>query len=273
MRRNRLAIGLSLLCALAVWSLPAQSASAASAKNTTAVTCVLANEGLPSWDFEDAHCAWKDPNQHGLYRHVAIENGKATSLAITNENTASLTAGAVPAVIKGTVFGVKIEISCKVAAGSGSLTNEESFSKFHNVKGSITTNLSTCTVAKPGGFGCTVAEPIAVSANVEGVEGLGPGGNEMGLEYKPTGGEIFASIVVGNCFIKGTYSVAGTAIATGNPGPLEKHSGATNVFTNAMTKETLKLAGSAAEFSLSTTVRMAPIEGKAQSPIALTTTT
>jgi len=260
---RRTVVGLSLLSALLFCAFAAQSASAAVAKNTTAVTCV---EGGGAKDFSDAHCDNAVAPGTGKFGHVAIENGKATTLSITNAKTQNNTTEAAPTILKGTIFGVKSEIVCKTVSGEGTLTNEES-GKEHKVKGSVTANFTSCVANKPSG--CKVKEPITVKSNTEGVEGLGAGANEMGLEFKPTEGTIFSSVVLEGCLLAGTYNTTGTAIGTGTPAPTSKHSGTTNVFTNAMTKETLKLAGNPAEVSSTTTVTMSG----GGNPVALTTTT
>jgi hypothetical protein len=268
---RRTVVGLALLSALLVCAFAAQSASAVAAKNTTAVTCV---EGGAK-DFSDAHCDNAVTAGTGKFGHVAIENGKATTISVTNAKTANSTTEAAPTVLKGTVFGVKNEITCKTVTGEGTLTNEE-VGKEHKVKGTVTANFTSCTVNKPA-IGCKVKEPITVKSNTEGVEELqgakekekGEKGTEMGLEFKPTSGEVFNEVVIEGCFIAGTYKTTGTAIGTGTGSPSAKFSGATNVFTNAMTKETLKLAGNPAEVSSSTTVTMSG----GGNPVALTTTT
>ncbi len=94
----------------------------------------------------------------------------------------------------------------------------------------------------------------------------------MGLEFTPDPpGTPFAEIPLEGekCALKGkTLAVTGTMIATGTPNPSEKHSGATTVFTNEMTKETLKIGEGPAEFSSKTTISMT-----GGAPIALTTVT
>lgn len=265
---RRSAVGLSLICALLFCALAAGGASAAEGKNTTAFTCV---EGGGEKDFSDAHCDKKVAGGTGKFGHVAIKTGEATKIVVTNAGTKNETQEAAPIIQKGTILGIKSEIECKTLSGEGTLTNEEPSAGVHRVKGSITAKFTTCTVKKPA-LGCKVKEPIEVSSNVEGVEGLGAGKNEMGLEFKPTG-EHFATLKIEGCLVAGTFNVDGTAIATGTPAPTEKFTGATSIFTNAMTKETLKLAGNVAEIESSSTVRMAPVEGKQQNPISLTTVT
>jgi hypothetical protein len=265
MIRTRHRFCISLLCALAFCAFAAQGASAAAAKNTTVYACLKGN----TKDFSEEHCVNGVTPGTGGFGHEAVTVGDLTALSIGNEKTASETTAAAPTILKGTVFGVKNEITCTKVAGEGSLTNSEPVAKEHRVAGSITAKFTSCTVNKPAGFGCKVKEPITVKSNVEGVEGLGAGKNEMGLEFKPSEGEIFSSVVIEGCFLAGTYNTTGTAIGTGTPAPTAKHSGATNVFTNAMTKETLKLAGNPAEVSSTTTVNMSG----GGNPVALTTTT
>ncbi len=257
---RRAVVGLSLACALLACAFVAQSASAAVATNTTAFTCT---ENGGAKDFTDAHC---DSKGAGKFGHTVLA-GKV-EVSVTNAKTKNNTTESTPAIQKGTIFGLKSEIVCTVVSGSGTLENTEPAAKQHQVKGSITAEFTKCTAVKPA-IGCKVKEPIKVTSNVEGVEGLGAGKNEMGLEFKPAVGETFAEIVLEGCFAAGTYKVTGTAIGTGTPAPTEKHSGATNVFTNAMTKETLKLAGNPAEISSSTTVTTKT----GGSPVALTTAT
>lgn len=261
---HRTAISAALICALAFCAIAAQSASAAEGKNTTAFTCV---EGGGANDFSDAHCDNSVTPGTGKFGHVVLPLNEKVTIAISNEKTKNETKEAASTVLKGTIAGLKSEIICKTVSGSGSLTNEEPTSKVHRVKGLVEAKFTSCTAPKPA-FGCKVKEPISVSSNVEGVEGLGAGKNEMGLEFKPTG-EHFASVTLEGCFIAGTFNTDGTAIATGTPSNTAKWSGATSVFTAAMTKETLKLAGNPAEVESTTTVTKAG----GGNPISLTTVT
>lgn len=261
---RRTAVGISLICALVFCAVAAQGASAAEGKNTTAFTCV---EGGGERDFSDAHCDNNVGAGKGTFGHVVLPLNEKTSISITNEKTKNETKEAASTVLKGTIVGIKSEIVCKTVSGTGSLTNEEPSSKVHRVKGIVEAKFTSCTAPKPA-LGCKVKEPIAVSSNVEGVEGLGTEKNQMGLEFKPTG-EHFASVTLEGCLIAGTYNTDGTAIATGTPSNTAKWSGATSVFTAAMTKETLKLAGNAAEVESTTTVSKAG----GGHPISLTTVT
>jgi hypothetical protein len=261
---RRTTIGISLICALAFCAFAAQGASAAEGINTTAFECV---KGGGAKDFSDAHCDKQVTAGTGEFGHVVLTLNTKTSIAITNEKTKNETKEAATTVLKGTIAGLKSEIICKTVTGTGSLTNEEPTSKVHRVKGIVEAKFTSCTAPKPA-FGCKVKEPISVSSNVEGVEGLGAGKNEMGLEFKPTG-EHFASVTLEGCFIAGTFNTDGTAVATSNTSSTGKFTGATSVFTAAMTKETLKLAGNPAEVESTTTVSKAG----GGNPIALTTVT
>jgi hypothetical protein len=264
---HRIPIGLALLFALLLCAFAAQSASAASAKNVTAFACVKA-EKAKTGEFNDAHCDSVNAKTEGEYNHVLVAQ-KNTALEVTNQQTKSSTTESTSAVLKGVLAGIVLEVVCKTVSGEATLSNEEPVAKEHRVKSSITTNFSSCKVEKPAK--CTIKEPIVVAGEAEGVEELGAGKNEMGLEVKPAGGgKTFVTLTFegAECALKEiAFEVQGTAIATGAPEPTAKHSGATAVFTNAMTKETLSIGGKAAEFSASTTVRVRPL------PVSLTTFT
>src|SRR5262249_3770453 len=159
-------------------------------------TCV---EGGGAKDFSDAHCDNQVTAGTGKFGHVAIPLNESTSISVTNAKTKNSTTESTPVIQKGTVFGIATEIECKTLSGEGTLKNEEPESKVHRVRGSITAKFTGCTVKKPA-LGCKVKEPIEVSSSVEGVEGLGAGKNEMGLEFKPTG-EHFASLKIEGCFV------------------------------------------------------------------------
>lgn len=261
---RRAAVGLSLPCAFVLCALCAQSAVAAEAKNTTPFTCVFV--GKKAGDFADAHCDKGVPQGQGDFGHVVLKVNEKTNVSISNEKTKNETKESTSTVLKGTIAGVKSEIICKTVAGSGSLTSEEPEAKKHRFKFFLTIKHSSCSMPKPA-LGCKVKEPVEASFNGEGVEELGAGKNEMGLEFKPAG-EHFGSFTVEGCIIAGTYNVDGTAIATGTPSPTEKHSGATVDFTLGMSEETLKLAGNPAGIEGAATLTMA-----GGNPISFTTVT
>jgi hypothetical protein len=267
---RRTVIGLSLLSALVFCAFAAQSASAAAAKNTTAFTCIAKAEG----DFKDAHCDEKVEPGKGSFAHAAL-TGSPTEIQGTNEDTAG---NPTTAVLTGVAAGVPAEITCKTVHATGNIENKQTGTE-HQIKGTLTTLFENCQVDKPAK--CQVLVPIEVKAVYEGVEGALGGGaiDEMGVEFKPHEGETFVQIVFGNdaeCALKNAkLKVTGTAIATGTPPPTKatKHTGVTSNFTKAMTEKTLKFAGNAASFELSTTVRMKDVGGVKQPGIALTTVT
>ncbi len=267
---QRAVIVVALLGALLVCAFAAQSASAAyvPAVNTTAFTCVP--EGAAK-DFNDAHCDEKVGAGTGKFGHVLIPAGD-TTISVTNAKTANATTTAEPAVLKGTLGGVAVQITATTVTGSGFITNEElpAGSHNHQITGTLTTNYTGVTVNKPAN--CTTKE-IEFKVLFKGVEKGGPGADTMGVEFTPhpAEGPLFEVKLEGEkCALKGkSLIVTGTMIATGTPSPTEKHSGATLVFTNGMTAETLKIGPGAAELSSKKTITMAG----GGNPIALTTVT
>jgi hypothetical protein len=275
---RRSAVGLSLLCALFFCAFAAQGASAA---GTTAFTCVP-NGG--NKDFSDAHCDTEVPAGTGSFGHVLIPAG-LTYVHLNNAKTKNATTEAEPFVLKGKAFLVKNQITCTTANGEAKLKNEEVAGEMV-VKGEEkqagepesmgTVSYTGCTVQEPAN--CTVKEPIVAGGSSITRTNLGAGKNEMGVEFKPRAGKAFTEITFegASCGIKGlTAKVEGTAIATGGRGSTNAvtSSGATLVFTEAMTKETLKFGGEPASVSGKLTVSMAnESTGATENPITLTTT-
>jgi hypothetical protein len=250
-------VGLSLLCALFFSAVAAEAAAAAAAQNTTAFTCVEVAPGTGA--FADSHC--DQISKEGKYSHSAVSTGVSIEVSLTNAKTANKTTESTPAVLKGTLAGVALEIECKTAKGEGSFSNQEPSAKVHTGSGTASTNMSECQVKKPAK--CTVKEPISLNLEGAPVEKLGAGGNEMGGEVKPDGGgEVFITLQLVNkgeekCPLANvSFEVKGSGIvATGGTATqTEKQTGSTAVYTNAMTKERLSIGGKAAEFSLITTV-------------------
>jgi hypothetical protein len=179
---------------------------------------------------------------------------------------------------------VTTQIECSLTEGEGEITNEEPEAKKHKFKiAKANANYTGCTVVKPAK--CTVKEPIAVKATVEGVEGLeGPKAekNAMGLEFKGSGaGEEFASITYEGkeCGLNAkTFTVNGAAIATSGPGEEEvqtnKWTGATAIFNPKAKMQTLKFGAITAEYTGVLTSYMYDVENKVtESPISATTPT
>lgn len=263
---RRAVAGLSLLCALMFCAFAAQSASAQTSNNTTAFTCVKGGGNL---DFKDPHCDEKVTPGTGEYGHVEIKNNETTEITVDNSTTGGATSSAV---LKSKAFGAAVEITCAKVHGTGTLHNTEPTSKQHTVTGTITVKYTECKVLKP--LKCEVAEPIEVKAEFHGADKTGPNKDTHGVEFFPHVGTNFVEITFKNkgaelCALNGkTFPVKGSAVATGTPSPKDKHTGATSIFTDEMTTETLKFSEEKAGFDSITTVKR--IGGN---PIALTTTT
>jgi len=253
---------LALLCVLSFSVIAVQSAGATVSNNTTAVTCV---KGGGELDFSDAHCDKKVEVKKGEYGHVDILG--QIEIEASNVSTGETT---VPSKLFGEPFKVQTEIECTVLKGTGTLTNLGEGTN-HKVTGTATTEFSKCTVKKP--VKCTVKEPIVATSTTDGVDEL-EGKKEMGLEFKPTVGTTFSTVTLegAECALKGKpFNVEGTAIGTSGSGSqTSKHTGATLIFTKAMTEKTLKTAEKFAWFEATATVKKK--ENEKGNPIALTTT-
>ncbi|MGB7685469.1 MAG: hypothetical protein WBL45_06755 [Solirubrobacterales bacterium] len=270
---RRSTIGLSLLCALAFCAFAAQSASAVHAKNTTAFTCIWAGPG--NGEFADPHCDEKVGLGNGPYHHKEIPPlpVETTELEVTNETTEEATE---PLKLNSVVAGVGMEVLCKKAASAAKTTylHNVDIEGNHTVTGTILINVTECEVKKP--TNCKIKEPIVITATFEGVEGLGKGKDERGLEFKGEGKEgEFATLNFSGekCAFAGkAFPIQGSAIGTGQPGPKEEWSGSTAKFETgpeSNTMESLVIGKSPVEFTGGFTTRMAG----GGNPISLTTVT
>jgi hypothetical protein len=158
---HRAVIGLSLLSALLFSAIAAQSALAIVAKesnNTTAFTCV--KEATKTGDFKDAHCDETHPTSEGEYEHELIPLDTTTSVETTNLSAV---------VLKGSLLGAKVEISCATLASPFSkIHNQEPSAGEHKFTGTVSTELTKCGVKQP--LKCIIKEPIVTKADVYGVE-------------------------------------------------------------------------------------------------------
>lgn len=264
---RRIAVVLSLICAQAFCALAAQGASAS---GTTAFTC---SSGAAIKGFSDEHCDTAVGTSEGSFGHVGIEAGQETEVEYTNGKTKNETKEATPAIFKGVIAGVAFEISCTTVSGSAKDTNKEISGAMQNEGTGLALKYSGCAVSKPT-KGCKVKETLEMAGSTITKENLGSGSSEMGVEFKPTTGKAFTEFTFEGteCVLKGkSVTVEGAAVATGSRGSTAAvtSSGATLVFTTAMTKETLKAAGNAAELSSTVTVKM---KGEGGKPVTLTTT-
>jgi len=252
MTARRAVVGLSLLCALSFSAFAAQSASAT--KGTTAFPCT-SSAGID--DFSDAHC--DSGVEKGSYGHVYTEPGQEVEIELTNSKTKTETKESTPAILKGTLAGVKFETACTTVSGTGKSTNKVIAEVMQNEGTGLAIKYTGCTVNKPAG--CKVKEPIEITGSSITVENLGVGKTDMGVQFKPKAEKPFGEVTLEGteCALKGkSFAIEGTMIATGSRGSTESvtSSGATLVFTNEMTKETLKFGGKEAEFSSTMTLNM-----------------
>jgi hypothetical protein len=246
----RAAAGLSLLCASLFLAFTASSAQAL--KGTTAFACGVLTEGA---SFTDAHCT---NSGAGKFGHLVLLNGTSTSVEVTNAKTAGETSKSTNAVLKGTVAGVAVEITCtKVSSGAFTRVENREVAEGMQAVGEANLSYSGCTTTVKK---CTIKEPITAEAS--GITKVNVF-EEMWIEI--TGKEIgstFGKITFegAECALKGiSVSVSGAAIGT--------PTGATLNFTSGEAKSTLKLGGNAATFSSSVTVQMT----LAGDPITVTT--
>jgi hypothetical protein len=282
---HRVIVGLSSLFALMFCVFATQSASAATATNTTAFTCV--DVGPFDGDFADAHCDTQEVN--GKYAHQAMSLDSTKEIELSNAEVTEGTKKSEPAVLKSKIGLTNVEIECtKVASRSiviektlireALIHNVEDILGEHTVTGLVALRLSSCT-AKVAPLKCTIKEPIdSETLEFRGREKLGAGANEMGVEFSGGGSEILLSIEFQNkgseeCFLKGkTFQLKGSAIATSGPttesSQTNKRSGSTLVFTPKKEMQKLKLGVESAEFSTLLTVRAPNGAG-----VALTTVT
>ncbi len=254
----------------------------------TAFTCV--KEGGSS-DFADEHCDEEVGAGKGKYGHVAIGESE-TTVELTNAKTTNKTTESKGAIFKSTSAGIPIEITCAAVQGDGKLKNiavgpDGGMAVAGNEGGTLT--FSKCKMPRPFNAAkeefCKVKEPILTTGSSMSRVEQGLEKNTMGVDFKPTVKEEkaqpFTELSFENfpgkvCFLNGkTVQVTGTAMATGARGPDTKvnSSGATLLFTTAMTAETLKFGTAKAEFEASITTSRTNADGKTtESPVTLTTT-
>jgi hypothetical protein len=254
-----------------------QSAVAAPTKSvrTTAFTCQ--KEETQNFKFEDVHCTKETiPPNKGFYNHVEIAKDVTTGIEVSKKP------GSANPKLIGEAFGVKAEVECEKANGTGNVHNVESggAEKKHTVTGIIIFIFDgNCRVSNQPN--CTVQKEIKAETVYEGVEGeVKKGGSkEMGVEFKPKEGTIFTTLEFGSkegklCLLPAKAEITGTLVATGvGSGETPSYSGAIGVFTKAMTEETLKFAGNKASFTLECTIEMEKKAGLTQNPIVFTTLT
>jgi hypothetical protein len=232
MNGRRIAVGLSLLCALSLCAFAAPGAMAA--KGSTAFTCV---EKGGQQEFGDADCS-KLVEGKGKYGHVEIKAGEETSAEFTN-------AGGAPK-FEGEIGGVKAEILCLGEVNGAEKIENVNATPMRVSGNSVTISFTECVPVGALAFdGCTVINGEITIENTTNKTVQ----DTMDVEFNTVLGN-FGLIRLKGCktaALNGAFSLKGVmkAIAFG----------ALLVFTEESTKE-LELAGSPASLTATLTLKM-----------------
>jgi len=257
MSRRKSVLGIAVLFALA---LSAFASANASAVGTTAYTCVAAPNGF----FNGPHCL--TTAGEGKYNHIAIGNTK-TTLAGTNENTASNEAGETTkatraSILNGTLSGVKTELKCTGLSGTGFMENKETAGGEMFAHATGTLSYTGCTVVAPEPEKCKVKGGTVTTTELTGsTEGLTEQAN-----IKPATGTTFATITIEGC---GTAGLNNAFPVTGSL--KGKITGATITSTGSevTAQNTLKFGGQKAGLDGALTLK-GHKEGEATNPLSVT---
>jgi hypothetical protein len=267
MTGRKTVLGLCMLCALALSAVAAQGASA---KGTTAVTCVVGSGTL-----HGAHCL--ETGTAAASKHVTFGT-TPTELSGTNANTASETTAARESILKETIAGTELELKSTGLSGTGSMTNSESGGEMI-ASGSGTITYSGVTVAKPAGKGCKVFTDVTatktkgaegvIDANVKATTLGQEEGKPMFLKFEPSSGTAFATFFV-ECTTKvaaleGTWEITGSIKCP--------TSGATVLCSHeeTTTQNTLKGKGSKAGLDGALTIKGKASTDASFTPLSVTT--
>jgi hypothetical protein len=261
MKAPRNLLVLSVLCALPFCAFGPVNALAA---GTTAYTCT---KGGGAEDFEDAHCGIQVGTESGEYGHVTIAPGQPTTITGTNNKTGTETSSWV---LKGTIGGTAVEITCGTIHLHGTVTNVEGPPKKATFRYAL--EKKDCMLMAPA----AQTENCTVSVGVMEVAGETLG---MEIKFVPATGAVLAEITLANATgktcpkaLKGTFTLEGSFAATGqSSGVAPKFSSATWWCFFEDTESTLIFAGHFAALNGEITIRMAPVGGIEQNPIVLTT--
>jgi hypothetical protein len=222
MIRRYYVVALTMLCALVLSAVAANSAAA----EQRAYTC---STGAVTKEFSDAHCLTKaEPKAFG---HTLISKANS-KITVTNGKTASGTTTAAITKLKGTLVGVESEIQCTNLSGSGLLTNAESSATLTGV-----VEFTGCSVTKPAGKGCVVTGGAITTKTIKATT-VGQAANK--LKFMPNEGTEFTTIPIEKCTIEGLnnkFPVTGSATGDLSGATVsETHLGTT-------TQNTLKFGG------------------------------
>ncbi|HET7444807.1 MAG TPA: hypothetical protein VFJ57_09135 [Solirubrobacterales bacterium] len=255
MKKRTHAVGIAALFALALGAFGIAGVSAAA---TRPYTCVKD----PTGTFFGAHCLTSGSGEK--YKHVEIPANTQTTYTLTNANTAEETKAARSAILKTTVAGVSLEITCATVHGEGTLENktvgEEMFA--HAVG---TFHLTGCEVKQPAGKLCKVA---GETIKTEQLTGTSQGQGDA-ITFKPSGeGSKFTEIKIEGCSIaalNNTYPVTGSLKDPASGGTV------TINHAEATTQATLKFGGQKAGIDGALTIKAHSKAGEETVPISGTT--
>ena len=263
---RRVAVGLTLLCALVISAFMASSASAVVA-GTTGFTCQP--EPAPTKTtkgFTDEHCNTKEIEGTSVkFIHAPIAQDKTTIIHGTNEKTSSDTLKSESAILKTTVAIVgKVQITCEKVFAHGNQTNRlNAGTGEHFIHGEKVTILYT---------GCKFVEPSTCKVQGGKIEVTGVTATtekeEMNVRFKPEVGKTFVVIKTENCLGVTEMPVEGSVRG--------QVSGATLTFSEAGTTadKSLTVLGAAAGLEGKVTIRQADETqeaGKTGNPLTATT--
>lgn len=251
MTGRRVALGISVLCALAFGAVAVASASAAPT-GYTAFTCEHVAPG--TGNFQKPHCL---PGDGGIgdYTHHPVTT--VTTISVTNANTASETKAAQPSVFKGAISGVQTTVVCTGLGGSGKLENKINGEEMYVEVTELIITYTGCTVTAPAGKGCIVKEKGVTGEGVIVTNKLTATTKEQGmdLQISRSGEAVLALIPIEGCApgpAKGTYPLGGSLKVT----EIEASGGTlTTTHAEITTQNTVTLAGQKAGLEGSLTLK------------------
>ncbi len=271
MIRPRAAVGLLLLCALAVSAYAAPGASAL--QGTTAFTCEPAKGGA---GFSDEHCE-KAVGSGATFKHSAIKPGVSTQLSISNNETLSKVS---TQKIYTIFLGEEIDLDAGGFAScinKTSLENKENGAKQMEAAGEFCGEFFNVVPKKPGG-GCKVKKgvvKVTEKSTIKTVVEKAGEAEKMYVEIAAPAGKPLMTFEFEGCGVAELNNVpieiTGSARAnvTTNTKQLD---GPTLEFLTAETENTLKVGANVAKYEGTLTMRMLAEVGKEVNPVTTTTT-
>jgi hypothetical protein len=243
---KRARLGLVLLAAAALGAVTAPGASA----ETTTYRCA---EQFPGAGFSDAHCL-NSVGSGGGYRHETTAPNTSYIIKVSNEQTASGTTAAAPAVLETTIMSIPFRVKCLGASGSGFLDNSI-LSGEMVTKGEAVLKFTSCAMESPD-TQCQIPGGEVETNTLFGTSQ----GQGAAIKISPLSGSTLATITLQNCLnpsLNGSYPVTGSLKVS--------PTGATGTTTHAVitSQATLKIltfkAGLSASFVVKGQVPVTPL--------------